>query len=174
MQEFRRKIMKSTLLKSFCALVILTSTLVLRLGGTAAAQSHSGPINTGNLAGTWTAQVQLIDCTSGNPLGSPFPSLLSFARGGTLTETTANPNFFPSERGPGHGEWSAGKHAYSAASTAFITLNGALQMTQLIRQTITMGSNPDAFDSVATVEFFDPNGGLIKSGCATATGARFK
>jgi hypothetical protein len=166
--------MKSTLLKSLCALAILAGALVLTPTGTAAAQSQRGASNTGNLRGTWAVQVQLIDCTTGNPIGSPFSSLLSFAHGGTLTETTANPNFFPLERSPGHGNWSASKNAYSAASTAFLTLNGALQMTQVLRQTITIGSNPDAFDSVATVQFFDPNGNLIKSGCATATGARFK
>jgi hypothetical protein len=173
-QKFRREVMKSTALKSICAAVILAGALALTSTANAAPQPHNGSSSTFNLRGTWTVQVQLVDCTTGNPLGSPFPSLLSFAHGGTLTETTSNPSFFPSERSPGHGNWSVNKNIYSAASTAFVTLNGALQMTQLIKQTITMGGSSDAFDSVAAVQFFDPNGNLIKSGCATATGARFK
>lgn len=36
------------------------------------------------------------------------------------------PTAHPSERGPGHGVWNfRGGHQYSAASTAFVTLNGA-------------------------------------------------
>ena len=166
--------MKSTALKSLCAALILAGALALTPAANAAPLPHNGSSSTFNLRGTWTVQVQLVDCANGNPLGNPFPSLLSFAHGGTLTETTSNPSFFPSERSPGHGNWSVNKGVYSAASTAFVTLNGALQMTQLIKQTITMGSSSDAFDSVAAVQFFDPSGNLIKSGCATATGARFK
>ena len=126
------------------------------------------------LQGTWSTQVQLVNCSSGEAIGKPFLSLLTFAQGGTMTETTSNPNFYPAERGPGHGVWNGHDDGYSAASTALITLNGVLQSTQVIRQAITVSGGSDSFDSVATVQFFDPNGNLLKSGCATATGTRFK
>jgi hypothetical protein len=46
---------------------------------------------------------------------------------------------------------------------------------QRIAQTITIQKdNPDRFDSVAAVEFFDTNSVLLISGCATATGKRFE
>src|SRR5580698_5669611 len=48
-------------------------------------------------------EVTLRDCNTSAPLGSPFRSLLSFARGGTMTETTAR--FSPALRGPGQGIW---------------------------------------------------------------------
>ena len=57
---------------------------------------------------------------------------------------------------------------------AFITLNGVLQSTQVIRQVIQMNSGGNGFDSTATVQFFDPSGNPIKSGCATAVAQRFQ
>jgi len=128
------------------------------------------------LAGTWQVQVTLRNCQSGAPIGAPFYSLLTFADGGTLTESTANPLFYPAVRGPGQGVWSRNRHGkqYSASSIAFITMNGGLVKTQKITQTIDMGPGQDDFVTPhATVEFFDPVGNLLNSGCATAMGKRF-
>jgi hypothetical protein len=125
------------------------------------------------LEGTWTVTVSVVDCQSGNPLGNPFQSLLTFSRGGALVETTANPGFFPAERGPGHGYWTFSHHAYNAVSTAFITSNGVLVKTQTINQNIQM-ANPNQLSSAATIQFYDPAGNPVASGCAVATGQRFK
>jgi hypothetical protein len=130
----------------------------------------------GDLAGTWKVQITLRNCTNGAPVGAPFYSLLTFADGGTMTETTANSMFFPAIRGPGHGVWSRGRHKgeYSAATTAFITMDGALVKTQTITQIIDMGPGPDRFTTPkASVEFFDPAGNLLTMGCATAVATRF-
>jgi hypothetical protein len=140
----------------------------------AAAQSS---LPTGKeLQGTWKVEVTQRDCNTGDPLGTPFQSLLTFNSAGTMTETTDNPMFFPAERGPGHGVWSfKGGTRYSAATIAFVTLNGALTKTQIIRQTIEMGDDLNRFNTVkATVQFFDPTGKLLVTGCATATGVRFR
>jgi hypothetical protein len=128
------------------------------------------------LEGTWEVEVTQRDCNTDDPLGAPFQSLLTFASGGTMTETTDNPMFFPAERSPGHGVWSfKGGSRYTAATTAFVTLNGALSKTQKITQTIEMGDDPNRFTTVkATVQFFDPTGKLLLTGCATATGVRFR
>lgn len=40
------------------------------------------------LEGTWRVQVTLRDCQTGAELRPPAPALLTFAKGGTLTETT--------------------------------------------------------------------------------------
>jgi len=46
---------------------------------------------------------------------------------------------------------------------------------QRIAQTIRiLEDDPNTFDSAANVEFFDTNGQLLISGCATATGQRFE
>jgi hypothetical protein len=128
------------------------------------------------LTGTWQVQVTLRNCQSGAPIGAPFYSLLTFADGGTLTESTANPLFYPAIRGPGQGVWSRSRHGrqYAASSIAFITMNGTLVKTQKITQTIDMGPGQNDFITPhATVEFFDPVGNLLNSGCATAVGKRF-
>lgn len=158
-----------------CSAAALAGLLVMMLGISAGAQSRVEDTSGSRVEGTWTVTVQLVDCSTGALIGSPFSSLLTFARGGTLTEATANPMFYPAERGPGHGVWTkTGNGYYSASSTAFITLNGVLAKTQKISQSISMGSNTDSFSSAATVEFFDPNGNLLASGCANATALRFK
>jgi hypothetical protein len=149
--------------------------LVLSLGQSAVAWSGGRVSENRNLEGTWTVQVTLVDCTTGGQLGNPFPSLLTFAGGGTETDTTANPAFYPSERSPGHGIWSRlDSRNFTTTSMAFITLDGALVKTQKITQAIQFGDSRDSFNSSATVEFFDPNGNLLGTGCATATAQRFK
>jgi hypothetical protein len=127
------------------------------------------------IEGTWRVQVTLRDCNTGAALGNPFNSLLTFAQGGTLVETTSNPMFAPAERGPGHGVWSrVGRHSYTAASIAFITVNSALVRVQTIRQTIQIDDNGNQLTADAKTEFTDAAGNPLPSGCATATGERFE
>ena len=127
------------------------------------------------LEGSWLFQISIQDCNSGVPIGQPFQSLLTFAQGGTLTESTSNPKFFPAERGPGHGVWKlSGRHTYNATSTAFITLNGALARTQTITQTIEILTDDSVKTTAASVTFYKPDGTLLASGCAAATGTRIE
>ena len=165
--------MNTRILQNFGTVAMLAIVIALSLGHNAAAQAKDRE-GKPKLEGTWTVQVQIVDCTSGNAMGPAFPSLLTFARGGVLTEATANPHFYPADRGPGHGVWSTRDTGSYAASKAFITLNGVLQSTQVIRQTIQLTGSGDSFNSAATIQFFDPSGNLIKSGCATAVGQRFQ
>lgn len=138
--------------------------------------AHAEDDDPAKLQGTWVVTVTQHDCTSGAPIGSPFLSLLTFNRGGTMTETTSNPMLYPLERGPGHGVWrETGRHRYHASTIALITLNGALTTIQTITQSIEIGSDPDKFETTkASVEFLTPGGTLIRSGCATASGARYR
>ncbi len=128
------------------------------------------------LEGTWRVNVQQENCKTGAKVGPPFVSLISFALGGTMTETTSNPMFYPAERSPGHGVWSyLGRDDYRASSIAFITVNGALTATQVITQAIEIENNPDTFTtSAAKIQFFKPDGTLLRAGCAVATGKRFE
>ncbi len=128
------------------------------------------------LVGSWVFQVSLQDCVSGSPIGSPFLSLLTFNRGGTVTETTSNPSFVPpTERGPGHGIWRHSEHGnYEATTTAFITVNGTLARTQTITQTIELDGEDSLKTTTASVKFYSPTGSLLMSGCAAATGKRIE
>ena len=59
------------------------------------------------LEGTWVVTIQPIVCASGQDVpGVPsVTAYLTFAAGGTMTETNSNVAFEPGQRGPGHGYW---------------------------------------------------------------------
>lgn len=155
------------------ALLVITGVLGMSSARGAARAEDGGEAQ--KLEGTWVVTVSLRDCSLGTPIAAPFMSLLTFARGGTMTETTSSPMFFPAVRGPGHGVWSkAGGNTYKASSIAMITVNGALTRTQTITQTIEVQSEDSFTTTSASVKFFAPNGTLVGTGCATATGTRFE
>jgi hypothetical protein len=167
--------MKSVIYRELCQLV-LAGVCVLSFAGSAGAQSEAWDHGAGRLEGSWTVKVTQHNCQTGDPVGDPFLSLLTFSQGGTLLESTANPMFFPAVRGDGHGAWSATDHqTYRAVSTAFITSNGKLVSTQTITQKIEMGADPNTFETPsASVVFVPANGGPTITGCATATGSRIE
>src|SRR6202022_2550439 len=120
------------------------------------------------------------NCATGAPR-PPFWSLLSFARGGTLTETTSAPAFLPGQRTPGHGVWSStGENTYSAVSEGFILFDsptnppGFKTGTQKILQAIVLNDeNENHFTSVASIKFFNADGTTL-TGCAKAAGTRLR
>lgn len=163
--------------------IALAGALVL---GAAAAARAEDPQKAESraLEGTWLVQVTLRDCTTNAPRPSFF-SLLSFGRAGTLIETTNNPGFEPGQRSSGQGVWSyKGHRTFSASSDAFIQFSSApnppvspgfTRGVQRIAQAITVQKgDPDTFDSVATVQFFDGGGTQLLSACATAVGQRYR
>ena len=160
-------------LSPLAAMALVSGGLLLGARGSAAESDRQPQRAEQSLVGTWRTQVTLVNCATGKPVGAPvFQALLTFARGGTATETTAN-SFFPALRSPGHGAWvSEGGQSYRAATTAFISRDGALFRTQTISQEIEV--DDDTFSSTATTEFFDPAGTLVLKGCATATGERYQ
>ena len=167
--------MKSKICKTFFTLLV-AGVCALTFAEAASAQTEDWDFAARRLEGSWTVQVTLHDCTSGTPMGSPFLSLLTFARGGTLLEATSSPMFFPAVRGPGHGVWShTNHHEFKAVSTAFITMNGALVKTQTITQTIEMGNDPDKFTTPSASVVFVPADGSPKvTACASAKGTRIE
>jgi hypothetical protein len=166
------------------ATVRLSVALVcaIGVGSTAMARtagSDQAPAAMKNLEGTWRVQVTIVNCATGAE-GPPFWSLLTFARGGTLTETTAN-QALPAPRTPGHGVWAwTGPSSFFAASEAFLLFGpGFAPWTQRIEQTIVMTSD-DEFDSDARVIFSVTPSHLQPAqnpppapGCARARGYRF-
>ncbi len=155
--------------------LVLAGTIALSLGRSVTAHVDDDSASARKLEGTWIVTVSQHDCSSGKILGASFQSLLTFDRGGTMTETTSNPMFFPADRGPGHGIWNyTGHHTFDAASLAFITMNGGLVKTQKITQKIEMDNDNQFTTTDASVQFFDPSGKLLLTGCATATGQRFE
>ena len=86
--------------------VILTLTVALLGGfsGRVAAQSKESA-SKDSPVGAWAIQVTLRDCATGAPLGPAFNSLVTFHRGGTLSESAGGTAFAPGQRSPGHGVW---------------------------------------------------------------------
>ena len=86
---------------SVVVVLVLVGALLQAFGGNAAALSN----REGRLQGTWRVQLNPRNCQTGAPIPS-FSLLLSFARGGTLTEVMNSPALLPGQRTPGLGVWS--------------------------------------------------------------------
>lgn len=142
----------------------------------AALQTGTEPEDEGAaLVGTWTVQVTRQDCQTHAPLGPPFLSLLTFNLAGTLTETTSNPQFGVTMRGPGHGAWKrTGGGNYKALSAAFVTTNGDLISTQYLTQYIHLTGPDDYIVPSSSVRFVSPAGVVLSTGCAVAVGKRLE
>ena len=156
----------------------LAVALIFSSGHSARAQSEQ---SAKGLEGTWRVTVTQRVCPAGPPLGPPFQSLLAFARGGTLSGTTASSAFLPGQRSTDFGSWSKAGRAYSALSEAFIIFSGSpfTQGSQTIRHSISLTDDENGFADIASVQFLDANGNPVAPtamapGCATAIGQRLQ
>lgn len=131
--------------------------------------------------GAWNVVVTLRDCSTGNALGS-VNSLVTFARGGTLSEAPGSLAFAPGQRSPGHGVWThLGGRTYSQRMIGMILFTtepdppnpGFEAGWQEITHTVEL-SDRDNFTSTGTTEFYDLAGELYRTGCATAAAKRFE
>ncbi len=129
--------------------------------------------------GTWALQITGFDCATG-VRRPPIWSMVTFARGGTLTDTTGN-QMFPGPRTAGLGRWSAtGGNTFRSTSVAFILLGPTVQPWAMRIDQHSIRLTGDQFVSDATVEFFVVPGALPAPsvpvpprGCAMATGIRY-
>jgi len=151
---------------------------VLTAAGPAAADDHGfGRFQAPTvLEGTWQVRIAPYICATGVPLppAAEFVSLVSFASGGTMTETTSNPRFLPGQRSIGLGNWERnGRSSYEVAFQAFVQFTGGnyTQGTQRVEQGIDM-VDADHWNSTAVVEFTDLAGAPVSSGCMRAVGVR--
>jgi hypothetical protein len=150
--------------------LVLAGMLFLGSGLTARAQSADARSRNG-LEGTWRVQVTVSDCETGAVLRT-FPTLFAFAKGGTVTNTTAGQ--FPALFTPGFGVWRHTEgHTYSAVSEAFVfSAAGAWIQTHRLTRVITVDG--DEFTDKVALEIFDTNGNLIVTGCGTSVATRFQ
>ena len=156
----------------------LAGALFLSPGHSARAQSEQ---SAKGLEGTWRVIVTQSVCPAGPPVGPPFQSLLAFARGGTLSGTTASSAFLPGQRSTDFGNWSGTGRAYSALSEAFIVFSGGpfTQGSQTIRHSISLTDDGNGFTDIASVQFLNVNDNPVAPtamapGCATAIGQRLQ
>ena len=177
--EMIRKAIKLRILKRFgavglAAALALTAMLIPQLGFSAkAAQSEESESHAKGLQGAWRVQLTVRDCQTGVALRT-FPALFAFAKGGTLTATTAGQ--LPSLSTPNLGVWRhTDGHTYSAVSETFIfSPAGAWTQTHRLTRVIEIGNDPNQFTDTVALQIFDTNGNLIVTGCATSVATRFE
>lgn len=152
--------------------LVLVGMLVLGSGLTARAQSEDDGSHNG-LEGTWRVQVTVLNCQTGAVLRT-FPALVAFAKGGTVTNTTAGQ--FPAQFTPGFGVWQhTTGHSYSAVLEAFVfSPAGVWMQTHRFTRSIELDGNADEFTDTIKLEIFDTSGNLIVTGCGTSVASRFK
>ena len=158
---------------SVVVVLVLVGALLQTFGGNAAARSN----REGRLQGTWRVQLNPRDCQTGAPIPS-FVVLLSFARGGTLSEVMNAQAFLPGQRTTGLGVWShTHDNAYKGVWDAFILFDSP-PPAPFKRGVQRLMWNFEVHGDQATIEassqFFDTNGNLLISTCASGTGTRFE
>ncbi|MDH4049712.1 MAG: hypothetical protein OEW68_06625 [Gammaproteobacteria bacterium] len=128
--------------------------------------------------GTWQLQINPIICATGAPLPS-FSALVSFARGGTLTEVVNAGAFLPGQVTAGLGAWShTDGRFYKAVWEVFILFDTPASTpgfpfkrgVQRLTRDIQVFGDQMTFDGSS--ELLDTNGNLLAVTCANGTGTR--
>src|SRR5947207_12785688 len=160
--------MKTKLVKSIMAPLVVACVLVPMVAATASGQGTQG----GTLQGTWEMQITLTDC-SGHVIRS-LPSLIEFTAGGTIVES--NGGTPQALKTPGEGVWRHTTDSNYAFRFKFFTFNAQNVFTgwTIIAGETTVDETGNANSGTATVEVYDPNGNLLVSLCAEITGTRFE
>jgi hypothetical protein len=154
------------------AALVLAGVLVPGFGLTAMAQSVGAESYDG-LEGTWRVQLTITDCQT-NAVLRTFPARFSFAKGGTLTATTAGQ--LPSLNTPGLGVWNhMYGRTYSAVSEAFIFSSaGAWTSIQRLTRVIVVNRDATAYTDTVALQILDTNGNVIVTGCGTSVASRME
>jgi hypothetical protein len=168
-------ISKSTRVLAGTARVAALAALAVAAANPAFAQART-------LTGTWLVVTQQVNCATDVAVGPPHRALVTFHKGGTLSDTSVVPSFQLGQRTEGHGIWAHdGGQTYIARWTAMITFNSPAGSPppsfqagwQVATNTITL-EDRDAFTSRGTSEFFNLADEKYFVGCASRTGTRFR
>ena len=159
----------------------LAGALLLTTGRAGLAQSKNSAFPNGP-RGTWLVQVTLRDCATDAQIGQPFSSLVTFHRGGTISESTGSRAFAIGQRSDGQGHWeSKGGHTYSQRMVNLINFDTAPNFPvspgffagwSTVSQTLEL-TDANHLKSSGTNEFYKVDGTLYRTGCSTAVAARF-
>jgi len=171
-------------------MIRITSTLVLMAALLTPSSALADPAQ--GLVGAWRVQVTLRNCATQAPLGPPVHALVSFHRGGTISESAGGVTFAPGQRSPGHGAWARKSgHTYQQDMVAMIVFDtepnlpgtptfdptkpvspGFFAGWVTISHTIQF-TDEDHISSKGTNAFYKLSGEVYRTGCSTAIGERF-
>jgi len=169
--------MKITSLKQICGSALIVMAALTVAFSFASAQATERTMSERTIQGAWRTMVTPVNCQTGDPLGPPFPSLLTFNKGGTMSEYGISPGGSPALRSPGHGVWQheQGWQDYSYTFTFYrYNSTGVFIGSQKVNATLELGESGDEFTTHAAVEILDANDNVIATFCATAAGTRFE
>src|SRR6266576_7179694 len=146
--------MKTKLVKSIMAPLVVAFALLPMVAATAFGQGTQG----GQLQGTWEMQITLTDC-AGHVIRS-FPSLIEFARGGTVVESNAGTP--QALKTPGEGVWRHTTDNTYAFRFKFFTFDPQNIFTgwTIIAGTTTVNPTGDTNAGSATVKVYNTSGVL--------------
>jgi hypothetical protein len=157
--------------RTLALLSVLAGTMALTTEHVAIAGQQPPNSQAKGIQGAWVLQVSAHDCQTGAPV-SNFQSLVTFAQGGTLINVTTGGS--PALRTTGLGTWEkTGGHEFTAVTMVFLfSPAGVWTATQRLTNTFEIGSNPDELTGTTEANFFDTNGNLTATACATVVGRR--
>lgn len=145
--------------------------------GPAFAQAHG-------LEGVWGVTTQDRDCATGVPRGVPTRALVTYHKGGTVDESRHIPVFAIGQLSNGHGNWQYdGGATFVSRVVSMVNFDTPLPVPpgfpafvagwQIATQIITMTA-ANSFTMVGSSEFYNLNRELVRVGCASRTGERFR
>jgi len=125
------------------------------------------------LEGTWELTVTLRSCETGTPLKS-FRAMSTFSSGGAVIETSAS-DVLPTG-GLAQGYWRhIGGTSYAAVIKLFrFKRDGTFAGIERVTRNIALGDDGNEFSATASVQVFDPDDRLVRTGCATAMARRLQ
>jgi hypothetical protein len=120
------------------------------------------------MVGTWDIRITLRDCQTGGPIKTSR-AMNTFGCGGTLIETGAHDK--PNLCVLGQGTWRHTGGQNYRALLRFLRFNqdGTFAETQKVTRRIELSDDGKTFTATATVEVFDADDCLLRTGCATET-----
>jgi hypothetical protein len=152
-------------------LIAFVAILAIVLGGVSLAYASNGRENSDagvapEIEGTWLAYIS-------NPsMSEPFPSLLTFARGGALIVTDGSTP--PALGNVFQGSWTkTGPHAYTFTFMGFLyDENGAIAGYFKNHETVQVEPDGSAYTGVSTGEIFDLDMNQIWTGSGMSNATR--
>ncbi len=159
----RNKLTRILLSTLFGALVFTVGSMMIVSG------QDKGASHLRNLVGTWKTAVSPANCETGTPLPvPPFPGILTFNQGGTMTGTSSAVSstfgIWQNKRG-----WT--DYSFTALSFRYDG-SGNILGTRTIKQNVTLVSGGMEITASGQFTDTDTNGGVVATGCTTATGKR--
>ena len=127
------------------------------------------------IEGVWRVTRHGVNCQTGTQVNA-FPALMTFHKDGTIASDAVGPGSTAAEGTAEHGVWQRepGSQRYSFRILSYGwddtgAFEGSAEITGQLQVT-----NRNDLSYSASIQFFDPNGGLLFTGCGSATGTRFQ